>query len=534
MLFPRLSVAGGTRWLCVCGCFCLSVTQDASAQQTQIVQREHQRIHAALDEPAEWKLTDVQLTDFAAFLGEHLDANVLIDCTALEDFGISTDTPVTFNITGISRRSALNLLLRDLELTWMVRDGALWISTIEEQESELITKTYPVGDLVRTTVGDYEYDTLIDTITASIDPASWDQVGGPGSIEPIYAAIVVSQVRQAHEQIEYLLRGCRKLRQQLAEHPGTVPRPAALDGTGGKKIRQELENPTAVDLTDVELVQAVEYFADKHDIPIVIDTNALEDFGIGRDQPITCQTKRLPLRNTLRILLGQLELTFVVRDEVLLVTTIEEEEALLQTVIYPVGDLVAPMEGRPADRERYLDDAAPAFAALDFDSLIDTVTTTVGPDSGDAVGGPSSIEVLPQPTALLISQTEKMHEQIIDLLTEMRRVKSLEQQRLEKTARAESESAQHFVEAYSLELAGDKPVMMKELLDLVHISLGPEAWQDERALLHPVGSTLVVRHTRRVHRSIRRLLEKVGVLKGPMGGFSQPSQSGLEGKGGLF
>ena len=539
MVFSRFSVTRGVCWLVACGCCCLSATQDTAAQQAQIAQRESQRINAALDEQADWKLTDVPLREFAKTLGDRLEANVLVDAVALEDFGISTDTPVTVNLTGISGRSSLDLLLRDLDLGWIVLDGLLWISTREELESELLTKTYPVGDLVRSADGakvDYDYDTLIGAITSSIAPDSWDQVGGPGSIEGIYAALAVSQVREVHEQIEYLLRRCRKLVQQVTEHPDTVPRPLVLDAAGGEKIRDELDKRAAVELQDAPLNAALDYIADLYRIPIVIDTNALDDFGIGTDVPITFEMKRLPLRNTLRILLDQLDLTFVVRDEVLLITSTEEAEAMLQTVVYPVGDLVTPVDlANLAHHEQYLDAETSAYW-LDFDSLIDTITTSVGPASWDAVGGPSSIETLYTPTALLISQTEEIHEQIVNLLAELRRVKSQEQQRLELAAKANSESAEHFIKAYPLSLVGDEQVMIKQLVELLRVSLGPDLWQkDTRALLHSVGSTLVVRHTREVHRAVQRLLREVGVLSpiGPMGG-SQPFSGGGGVQGGLF
>ena len=71
-----------------------------------------------------------------------------LDVKKLEEAGVNIDTPVTKNLSGITLRSALRLLLNDLELTYVVRDEVLLITTPEEAESQLITKVYPVGDLV--------------------------------------------------------------------------------------------------------------------------------------------------------------------------------------------------------------------------------------------------------------------------------------------------------------------------------------------------------------------------------------------------
>ena len=55
---------------------------------------------------------------------------------------------MTKTLRSITLRSALRLILKDLELTYVVRDEVLQITTPEDAESQLITKVYPVGDLV--------------------------------------------------------------------------------------------------------------------------------------------------------------------------------------------------------------------------------------------------------------------------------------------------------------------------------------------------------------------------------------------------
>ena len=73
---------------------------------------------------------------------------IQIDHRALEDIGIGSDTPITRNLKGITLRSALRLMLKEMDLTYVVRDEVLQITTPEEAESELTTKVYPVADLV--------------------------------------------------------------------------------------------------------------------------------------------------------------------------------------------------------------------------------------------------------------------------------------------------------------------------------------------------------------------------------------------------
>ena len=62
----------------------------------------------------------------------------------------------------------------------------------------------------------------------------------------------------------------------------------------------------------------------------------------------------------------------------------------------------------------------------DFDSLIELVTTTIAPDTWDEVGGPGSVSGFEGNLSLVISQTQEVHEQIADLLEQLRRLQDLQ------------------------------------------------------------------------------------------------------------
>ena len=65
----------------------------------------------------------------------------------------------------------------------------------------------------------------------------------------------------------------------------------------------------------------IDYLKDLHSIEIQIDEKALADMGIGSDTPITRNLKGITLRSALRLMLKELDLTYVIRDEVLSITT---------------------------------------------------------------------------------------------------------------------------------------------------------------------------------------------------------------------
>ena len=71
------------------------------------------------------------------------------DIRALEDFGVDLDTPITgTSIPGGSLRSALKRLLEPVDLTYLVQDDVMLITTKDKAAESLILKVYPVGDLV--------------------------------------------------------------------------------------------------------------------------------------------------------------------------------------------------------------------------------------------------------------------------------------------------------------------------------------------------------------------------------------------------
>ncbi|MDP7015807.1 MAG: general secretion pathway protein GspD [Pirellulaceae bacterium] len=65
-------------------------------------------------------------------------------------------------------------------------------------------------------------------------------------------------------------------------------------------------------------------------------------------------------------------------------------------------------------------------AAADFDTLIELITSTIAPESWDEVGGAGAIESFPTNLSLVVSQTQDVHEQIADLLDQLRRLQDLQ------------------------------------------------------------------------------------------------------------
>ncbi|HZZ74019.1 MAG TPA: hypothetical protein VFE24_17330 [Pirellulales bacterium] len=114
-------------------------------------------------------------------------------------------------------------------------------------------------------------------------------------------------------------------------------------GPAEKKILDELDKPSAVEFIDTPLKDVTDFIGQRHGINIQFDDKAMKDGGIGTDTPINVNLKGISLRSILRLVLHPLGLTYVIKDEVLLITTQEAANTMLVTKVYPVADLVLPI-----------------------------------------------------------------------------------------------------------------------------------------------------------------------------------------------
>jgi hypothetical protein len=117
-------------------------------------------------------------------------------------------------------------------------------------------------------------------------------------------------------------------------------------GGAEQKISAALDSPLppeGLDLPSTPLEEVIQQLRDYYEIEIQFDRPALEDLGIDQTQPIEVNLRNISLRSALRYMLQELELTYVIENEMLMITTQEEADTRLDTRVYPVADLVLPI-----------------------------------------------------------------------------------------------------------------------------------------------------------------------------------------------
>ncbi len=107
-----------------------------------------------------------------------------------------------------------------------------------------------------------------------------------------------------------------------------------------QRIFEELQKETEANFPDIPLSEVMTYFAELHNITILINSNDLGEEGLTVDEPVNVALSGIKLKSALNIILKPIGLTYLVEDEVMKITTSIKAEEILSTRVYPVADLV--------------------------------------------------------------------------------------------------------------------------------------------------------------------------------------------------
>jgi hypothetical protein len=181
-----------------------------------------------------------------------------------------------------------------------------------------------------------------------------------------------------------------------------------------KRIVAALDRPTEFEFSDTALSNVVDYIKQKHEIEMQVDWSGLPEAGINVSKPVTISVDGISLRSALRLILAKLGATYIVSDEVLLITSHEKADEMIFTRTYPVEDLLTPPTFQPGEGKQgsKYDDA--------YEPLVKVIMRTIKPESWEQNGGPGDIAAIAAAKSLVISQTYEVHEKVLNLLRSLR------------------------------------------------------------------------------------------------------------------
>lgn len=167
------------------------------------------RIRDALSNPTSVKLVQTPLTEWVELLCQE-GVPTQIDRRALEEVGIDADDLLDLCVEGVTLRSALNMALEPLELTWTIRNESLTITTVESAELEPKLRLYDVSCLVsqkadQADSAGFSTDCLVEALVTCVGPESWEEVGGTGTVAVLSSSratiLSVAQTDRMHNRI---------------------------------------------------------------------------------------------------------------------------------------------------------------------------------------------------------------------------------------------------------------------------------------------------------------------------------------------
>jgi hypothetical protein len=183
------------------------------------------------------EFVDTPLADVVEFLAEQFELPLYIDERALEDAGVDRATPITLAVRRpIKLSSILRMIGRKHDLAFVPDDDILLLTTPDAADWLLVARVYPVADLVPATDGPpdmaplpgqvrRQYEELLAVIKGAVAPASWTDVGGPGTVSAIpgQGVLVVYQTYEVHQALARLLEQLRAAHAAAQVHPPAQP-----------------------------------------------------------------------------------------------------------------------------------------------------------------------------------------------------------------------------------------------------------------------------------------------------------------------
>jgi hypothetical protein len=224
--------------------------QDPTAPQPKTRQAKS-AIAEKLSKPIDAEFVETPLNDVLKYLADSLDVQFHVNRRAIEESGVTLDSPVTINLKNIKASTLLGLLLDSVAggLDFVERDGFILVSTIDDLDHMTEVRVYNCRDLLALAPpgldgaaspamygGPTEGYGVAGTppgmpggpasggfggspaprpglpglIQTAVESGSWEDVGGVGSISEFNGLLVIKQSARVHEKIDELLAMLRQ------------------------------------------------------------------------------------------------------------------------------------------------------------------------------------------------------------------------------------------------------------------------------------------------------------------------------------
>ena len=226
----------------------------------------------------------------------------------------------------------------------------------------------------------------------------------------------------------------------VAQAPAGDAKPAVPATDAGKdpSVTDKLNQRVDAEFLETPLTDVLDFLAIQSDVQFYVSRKRLEEAGVAPDSLVTKTLKRVRLSTLLELILGELGLVYVEKDDFLVITTILDADATMEVRVYDCRDLLTMPGPLPEKKAEAAVAAAPAVPAAGMGGiagagfgeepplteherraqrLMDIITTAVDPSQWQEVGGPGTIGEYHG--LIVVSQSSRTHaktEKVLDML----------------------------------------------------------------------------------------------------------------------
>lgn len=175
-----------------------------------------------------------------------------------------------------------------------------------------------------------------------------------------------------------------------------------------RAIMRSLDAEITLNVKEVSFQSFLDGLAERIGQPIILDKSALADLTLDATAPVTAALKGVSTRTALKKVLGDLGLTYVIKNETIVVTSQVRARDMMVSRVYYIGDLTqmtGPFGG-----------AVTWGPWIDFQQtqenargIVQTIEASIDPGSWKSGGGNGSIVYHAPTNSLIIRQTAEVH-----------------------------------------------------------------------------------------------------------------------------
>lgn len=460
-----------------------------------------------------------------AHLSELSGIPMQLDTIGLEEAGIAVDEECFAVVKNARVSSALSRILDRLELNWTIDNESLQITTREVIEEKQHTKVFAAGDIVewfrQNSRGDSGRDRfgfsepivissaratgfgaegeaheILIGLIQQHSGAFWEELDGAGGTISFQGGLLtVRQSLPVLLQVESFLDRLRFIQKRSPSSDVWAIPEGGFGWPENRKAMDALRKRVSVKFSETPLNEVVAYLGEELRIQVEIDDAALDEIGLLDNEPITL-TMSGTASAVLKQIFGALQLTWIIQDDMLQVTTFEASEENLFAVVADTRKLLA--TGRLTDAR-----------------LVETILNETNGfwEDFDGVGG--SIETAGGLT--FIRQTQATIAEISVLLKDLETRSALPS--ASKAGSEPGDSNRMETRFYTAESKEDAEALMTALTNFVF----PDKWETNGGdgVMVEVGSKLVIRQTSEVHKAIAEFIRELHAA-----GANSPASSG--------